>query len=343
MIDLRSDTVTRPTAAMREAIAAAPVGDDVFHDDPSVLALEDRVAGLLGMEDAMYVPSGTMSNQTAIKVHTRPGDVVLAAEHAHIHIHELGAPYVLSGVTLHFVPSDSGSFTGDAVRHAVPERPDSMPSSLYQPVELVAVENTHNAAGGVPWPAERLRDVVEAADALGLAKHMDGARLWNAAVATATPEAEIVAGFDTVSVCFSKGLGAPMGSALVGRKDLITEARRYKQMFGGGFRQAGMMAAGALYALEHHRSRLIEDHANATKLAAGLAETPGVEVDSAATNMVYFSLTAGNAPAFEQRCRDAGVALIAMSERQIRAVCNLHVSSGDIDRALEVMATAAHE
>jgi len=340
MIDLRSDTVTQPTDAMRRAIAEAPVGDDVFHDDPSVLELEETVAELLGMDEAMYVPSGTMSNQTAIKVHTKPGDVVLAADHAHIHIHELGAPYVLSGVTIQFLASENGNFTGDVMRRAVPVIPDSMPSSLFQPVTMVAVENTHNAAGGVPWPMERLRDVVAAADDVAIAKHMDGARLWNAAVALDTTEASLVDGFDTVSVCFSKGLGAPMGSALVGRKDFITQARRYKQMFGGGFRQAGMMAAGALYAVRHHRERLVQDHENATRLAMGLAETPGIEVESSATNMVYFKVRNGSAQSFEARCAATGVALIAMDDITVRVVCNLGVSTQDVDDAVEIIGEA---
>ena len=341
MIDLRSDTITQPTDAMRSAIAEARVGDDVYHDDPTVLELEAHVAELLGMDDAMYVPSGTMSNQAAIKTHTKPGDVVLAAEQAHIHVHELGAPYVLSGVTLQFLPSDGGSFTGDAVRAAVPVIPDSLPSSLFQPVTLVAVENTHNAAGGVPWPMERLSGVVEASREKGVRLHMDGARIWNAAVALGVTEAEIVAGFDTVSVCFSKGLGAPMGSALVGRADLITEARRYKQMLGGGFRQAGMMAAGALHAVRHHRDRLGEDHSNAARLAAGIAETPGLTVGSASTNMVYFTVDSGDAIGFESRCHRAGVAVLAMDAVTIRVVCNLSVSSDDVDDALAVFAEAA--
>ena len=340
MIDLRSDTVTQPTADMRAAIAAAEVGDDVYHDDPTVLALEARVADLLGKDDAMYVPTGTMSNQVALRAHTEPGDVVLAAEQAHIHIHELGAPYALSGVTIQFLPTMLGTFTAEAVRRSVPEIPKSMPSSLFQPVTLLCTENTHNAAGGAYWEPSELHEVAATAHDLGLATHMDGARLWNAAVASGAALADLAAGYDTVSVCFSKGLGAPMGSALVGRQDLITRARRFKQMFGGGFRQAGMMAAGALYAVNHHIERLAEDHDNARRLATGLAETPGIEVDpaSVATNMVYFDVTAMGAHPFAERCADAGVLVLPMDARSIRAVTNLHVSSDDIDQALRVMA-----
>lgn len=340
MIDLRSDTVTRPTPDMRAAIAAAEVGDDVYHDDPSVLALEARVAELLGKDDAMYVPTGTMSNQTALRAHTEPGDVVLAAEHAHIHVHELGAPYALSGVTLHFLPSEAGTFSAASVRNAVPTIPASMPSSLFQPVTLVCTENTHNAAGGTYWSNEALQAVAAMAHELGLATHMDGARLWNAAVASGHSPAELSAGYDTVSVCFSKGLGAPMGSALVGRQDLITRARRFKQMFGGGFRQAGMMAAGALFAVDNHFDRLADDHANAARLAAGLAETSGIEVDPAgvATNMVYFDVTAMGANPFAEQCAAAGVLMLPMSDTTIRAVTNLHVTGEGIDRALRVIA-----
>jgi threonine aldolase len=344
MIDLRSDTVTRPTEAMRRAIADAEVGDDVYHDDPSVLALEARVADLLGKDDAMYVPTGTMSNQAALRAHTEPGDVVLAAVDAHIHLHEMGAPYALAGVTIQFLGEDAGHgrgrFDGAAVRSAVPAIPPSMPASLFQPVKLLCVENTHNAAGGAVWPVELLDEVTATAADMGLGTHMDGARLWNAAVAGGRSEADLAAGFDTVSVCFSKGLGAPMGSALVGRRHLIDRARRFKQMFGGGFRQAGMMAAGALYAVEHHREGLADDHDNARRFAAGLAETPGVEVDASRveTNMVYFDVTAMDAGIFAERCAAAGLAMLPTGGTSIRAVTNLHVTADDIDRALTIVA-----
>lgn len=339
MIDLRSDTITQPTPGMREAIAAAEVGDDVFHDDPTVLALEQHVAELLGKEDAVYVPTGTMSNQIALRTHTDPGDVVLAADAAHIHIHELGAPYVLSGVTLQFLPSERGAFTAEAVQAAVPMIPQSMPSSLFQPVTLMAVENTHNAAGGAVWPLPQLEAVAAAAHANKIATHMDGARIWNATVASEASPAEITAGFDTVSVCFSKGLGAPMGSALVGSHELITTARRFKQMFGGGFRQAGMMAAGALYALRNHQERLADDHANAARFATGLVDIPGISVDvtRVETNMVYFDVDTMPGEVFAERCATAGL-LILPSGQTIRAVFNLHVNQDDIDSALKTVA-----
>lgn len=344
MIDLRSDTVTKPTPEMRKVIAEAAVDDDVFHTDPTVLALEERVAELLGKDDAVYVPTGTMSNQIALRTHSKPGDVVLASTDAHIDSHELGAANAVSGLTITQLPGEAGTFTGEQVRAAMPAPSDSMPQHLFQPVTLVAVENTHNASGGTIWPKVRLDHVTETAAALGVATHMDGARLWNAAIASGTGEAEWAKGFDTISVCFSKGLGAPMGSALVGTRDLIETARRYKQMHGGGFRQAGMMAAGALYAVDHHRERLADDHANAARLAAGLAETPGcsVDTDSVHTNLVYFT-TDRSAQAV---CHDAernGVRMLPMGAHQVRAVTNLGVDSSDVDKALTVIAAALHE
>ena len=339
VVDLRSDTVTKPTEAMRQAIAEAEVGDDVFHDDPSVLALERRVADLLAKDDAMYVPSGTMANQAGLRVHTQPGDVVLAPVDAHVHIHEMGAPYVLSGVTIQFLEGGRGTFAPEDVAAAVPGPSASLPATLFQPVTLLWVENTHNAAGGAVWPPDRLAGVATEAKRLRLATHMDGARLWNAAVATGRSEAELAAGFDTVSVCFSKGLGAPMGSALVGRQDLVDRARFFKQMFGGGFRQAGMMAAAASHAIDHHRPRLADDHANASRLAAGLAEIPGIIVDTAAveTNMVYFDVAAMPAGRLVDLCADQGVLMLPMSVSRIRAVANLGVDATGIDRALHVI------
>jgi threonine aldolase len=342
VVDLRSDTVTKPTAAMRRAIAEAEVGDDVFHDDPSVLALERRVADLLGKDDAMYVPSGTMANQAALRVHTQPGDVVLAPADAHVHIHEMGAPYVLSGVTIQFVDGERGTFRPADVAAAIPRPSPSMPASLFQPITLVWVENTHNSAGGAVWPPDLLASVTAEAKRLRIATHMDGARLWNAAIATGRSEAELAAGFDTVSVCFSKGLGAPMGSALVGRQDLIDRARFFKQMFGGGFRQAGLMAAAARHAVDHHRPRLADDHANASRLATGLAEIPGIAVDAGAveTNMVYFDVVVMPADELVQRCADKAVLMLPMSVSRIRAVANLDVDTAGIDRALAVIEQA---
>ena len=339
MIDLRSDTVTQPTDAMRRAMADAEVGDDVFADDPTVRKLEETVAALLGKQDAMYVPSGTMSNQVALRLHTNPGDVVVAAAGAHIDTHEMGAANALAGLTVAQLPADRGTFLAQQVTAAFPDPPKTIPPHLMQPVTLVAVENTHNSAGGTIWPLEQLNEVSLAARAGGAATHMDGARLWNAAVASGISEAEYSVGFDTVSVCFSKGLGAPVGSALVGSKDLIATARRFKQMYGGGFRQAGIIAAGALYALNNHRDRLSDDHVSASRLAAGLVETPGIELDLASieTNIVYFDVTTKTAAQFCDDLLDNGVAMLPLGKHTVRAVTSLMVGSADIDAALKAI------
>jgi len=290
----------------------------------------------------MYVPSGTMSNQVALRLHTSPGDVVLAAEGAHIDTHEMGGANALAGLTINQLPSERGTFTAQQVTAAFPVPPKSMPAHLAQPVTLMATENTHNGAGGTIWPLEQLAEVAAAARAGGAATHMDGARLWNAAVATGITEAEFAAGFDTVSVCFSKGLGAPVGSALVGSSELIATARRFKQMYGGGFRQAGIIAAGALYALENHRNRLSDDHVSASRLAAGLAESPGVELDLASveTNIVYFNVPNKPAGQFCEDLLENGVAMLPLGKHTVRAVASLMVNSTDIDAAIRAVGMA---
>jgi threonine aldolase len=338
VIDLRSDTVTRPTDAMRAAIAAAPVGDDVYGDDPTVLALETRVAGLLGTEAAVYMPTGTMTNQVAVRAHTEPGDAVFVGPEAHIWLGEAGAPSPIAGVVIRPLPGTRGVFTAGSLRAANPVVDDYTPRALSAPPRLVCLENTHNGAGGSIWPLETQRDVLGAAPELGLATHLDGARLWHAAAATGIPERDYAEGFDSVSVCFSKGLGAPMGSALAGAASFVRRARRFKQLYGGGFRQAGMMAAGALHALAHHRARLPEDHRRAAALAAVLAELPGVviDLDGVETNIIRFRSTGLPAPALARRCREAGVALLAYGPEELRAVLHLDVSDADAERAADV-------
>lgn len=341
MIDLRSDTVTRPSDAMRAAIAAADVGDDVYGDDPTVNRLEERVAGILGTEAAVYVPTGTMANQIAIRAQTEPGDLVITEARSHVLLYEGGAPAALAGVSLLLVPGRYGVFTAEQVREATPQPEPGTPPGLVQPASLVTLENTHNVAGGTIWPLDAMRDVVDTAKSLGLNVHLDGARLWNAAAATGIAAGHYAAGFDTVTVCFSKGLGAPVGSALAGSKDLIDRARRFKAMYGGGFRQAGVIAAGALFALEHNRERLVEDHANCRKFAEALAEMDGVDVDldGVQTNMVYFDVP--EASRFERECRAAGVDLQAVSAGRVRAVFHLDVSSEETTRAIALIAAIA--
>jgi threonine aldolase len=331
MIDLRSDTVTTPTPAMRKAMAEAEVGDDVFGEDSTVKELEEATAEVLGKQAALYVPSGTMGNELAVRLHTSSGDEMLVEAHAHIHNHESGGAAALSGVTSRLIEGRRGIFTAaDLLAHVRPA------DDHHCPPKLVCIENTHNEGSGSVWPMATLAELAAAAKARGLALHMDGARLWNAAAASGVSEAQYAGHCDTVSVCFSKGLGAPVGSALAGRRDLIARARRFRKMWGGGMRQAGIIATGALYALRNHRRRLIEDHANARKLADGLAATAGVELMGTPieTNIVRFRVPGENAAQIAAGLAERGVLVFATGPDAIRAVTHLQVSSADVDQAL---------
>src|SRR5688572_7683407 len=316
-IDLRSDTVTKPTTAMRAAMAAADVGDDVYDEDPTVHALQDRVAALLGMEAALFVPSGTMANQIALRAHTRPGDEVLLGKDSHVWLYESGALAALSGVQTQILPGD-GRFTADAVRAGYRSDADAHAS----PTRVVAVENTHNRAGGAVWDPAELARVAQAARELGMASHVDGARLWNAAVALGVGERDLVRGFDSVSVCLSKGLGAPVGSLVAGGRDFVKRCHRFRKMYGGGMRQAGILAAGGLYALEHHRARLADDHRNARALAEALIGAPGLRVDLAqvATNLVMIELERPRSADVVAAARARGVRLGATGPARIREI-----------------------
>ena len=339
MIDLRSDTVSRPTDAMREAIARADVGDDVYGDDPTINALEERVAEILGKEEAAFMPTGTMTNQVALRTHTEAGDEVLADIKAHIFTNEGGAPGGVSGVMFHPLPGTHGIFTAEDIRLAIRISSPRMPARIGAPQKLLCVENTHNAGGGVIWPLDATKDVAGVAREYGLKTHLDGARLWNASVSSGIREADYAAPFDTVSVCFSKGLGAPVGSALAGSHELIVRARRFKQMFGGGFRQAGILAAGALHAIENHRQRLAEDHRKARRFASGLAELPGIELDTSLvqTNIVRFRLASASAGEFVERCHEGGVAMNPSGRHGVRAVFHLDVAEAMVEQALDVV------
>lgn len=334
-IDLRSDTVTLPTPPMRRAMAEAAVGDDVFGEDPTVNELEAQTAALLGKEAALFVPSGTMANQLAIRSHTEHGDEIVVESSAHIYYYEAGGPAALSGVMCRCVTGRRGIFSG-ADLEAVLRPPDHH----FPPTRLVCIENTHNRGGGSVWRPDQIADVAAVAKRHGLRLHMDGARLWNAATATGVPERDLAAPFDSVSVCFSKGLGAPVGSALAGSNEFIGRARRFRKQFGGGMRQAGIIAAGALYALNNHRSRLAEDHANAKRLAQGLSRLPGIAIDveSVETNIILFRVTAGSATEFVHKLDALGVRMLATGPDTIRAVTNLNVSEEDITVALEIIA-----
>jgi threonine aldolase len=341
MIDLRSDTVTRPSPEMREAMVSAPVGDDVLGDDPTVIRLERYVADLLGKEDAVYVPSGSMANQIGIRVHTRHGDRIVMDAGSHIRIHESGAPATLAGVSIVPLDGDLGVFTPDQVIAAAPRPSPEFPPGLFDPTTLVTMENTHNEAGGTIWPLASMQAVQAAAKRSGLAIHLDGARLWNAAAATGVALNDYASTADTVNVCFSKGLGAPIGSALAGPKELIDRARWFKKMYGGGFRQAGIIAAGALYAVENNRDRLVDDHTHARRFAEAIAGLDGLAVDlrSVQTNLVYFDVS--DAEDFAADLRARGVDTLSLGPTRIRAVFHLDVSEEDTDHAVAVLGDVA--
>lgn len=337
-IDLRSDTVTQPSAAMREAMAKALVGDDVYGEDPTVNELQEEVADLLGKEAALFVPSGTMSNQLALMAQTERGDEVVIGERAHCAWFESGAAAALAGVQF-ATAGHGGLFDADELRAAI------KPASYYLPrTTLVAVENTHNASGGRVFPSAALERIAENARAAGLKLHLDGARLWNAATATGLALAELAAPADSVSVCFSKGLGAPVGSALVGSKPLIERCRRLRKMLGGGMRQSGILAAGALYAVRHNRERLVDDHRHARFFAETIAGCPGVSLDleSVQTNIVLFDIQ-GDAEVLCKGARERGVLISAMGPSSVRAVTHLDVSFDEVREAATAVAAVLGE
>ena len=334
IIDLRSDTVTRPTMPMRQAMAHAEVGDDVLGDDPTVQELERVTASLLGKEAAVFVPSGTMANQLAIRCHTQHGDELLIDAYSHIYWYEGGAPAALSGVNCRVLQGERGIFTANQIRALL--RPANI---HYAPTRLLVLENTHNRGGGSIWPLQQMQEVCGVAREAGISAHLDGARLWNASVASGIAEAGYAKDFDSVSVCFSKGLGAPVGSALAGSKEFIEKARRFRKQFGGGMRQAGILAAGALYALEHNRSRLADDHVNASRLVTGLSDVPGIRVNTAdvVTNMVYIELERNTAVEIAERLRLRNVLMLPTGPTTLRAVTSLEVDAEDIDKSVEVV------
>ncbi len=338
-IDLRSDTVTRPTPAMRAAVQAAEVGDDVFNEDPTVHRLEEKVAALLGKEAALFVPSGTMSNQIAIKVHTRPGDELICDVNCHIYNYEAGGPAALSGVMCRTIEGDYGVMDVGQLEDKI--RPDN---DHYVRTRLVCLENTHNRGGGRVYPIDKVEAVGAWARRNGLLTHLDGARLWNAVVATGVAAAEWARPCDTVSVCFSKGLGAPVGSALAGPRDFVAKARRVRKLFGGGMRQAGVLAAAALYALENHVERLAEDHRNAQVIAQAVADTPGLRLDppDVETNLIFFVVDAelGTAKDVAAALKQRGVLAMATAPQKIRACTHLDVSAAQAERAADAVRQA---
>ena len=341
VIDLRSDTVTRPTAAMREAMARADVGDDQFGEDPSINRLQERVAAMLGLEAALWFPTGTMANQVAIRTLTRPGDEVLAPREAHILWHETGGPAANSGVQVTEIGPGAGRFGPDDVVAARKPRGHM----LQPPTTLIDVENTHNRAGGVVWTVAETLAVTAVARDLGIATFLDGARIWNAAAALGVTVADLASPFDVVSVAFSKGLGAPGGSLLAGSRSFVDAAVRYRRMAGGAMRQVGIFAAAAEHALDHHLERLTDDHANARLLAERLAGSPAFDIDPDAvqTNILVFRTAPDvpDAPTIVGRAREAGVLVVAFNDRTIRAVTHLDVSRDDVAEAGERLVAAA--
>jgi threonine aldolase len=337
-VNLYSDTQTRPTPAMREAIAAADVGDEQSFADPTVLALQDRVAALLGQEAALFLPTGTMCNLIAFRLHIRPGgDEVVLDRTAHPVNFEAGGPAFFAGAMISVLDGDGGRFTPQQVEAAVRPGPNR-----YAPrTRLVSVEQTTNIAGGRVWPLEQVRGVLEVARAHGLRTHLDGARLMNAVVASGVPAADWAGGFDTAWIDFTKGLGAPVGACLAGSRELIDEAWRYKQMLGGAMRQAGIIAAAGLHALDHHVERLAEDHANARALAEGLAEIPGVAIDAATVETNIVIIEVADAAAFCDGMLAAGVRVGPLDARRVRAVTHLDVDRAGIESALEAARAVA--
>ena len=338
VVDLRSDTVTRPTAAMRQAMATAIVGDDVFGDDPTVKELEARVAALTGKQAAVYVPSGTMGNQLAVNALTRPGDEVLLEAESHMRRYEQGGIAASSGCMAHPVTGRGGALAPADVEAAWREPSDEHVARL----SLLCIENTHNRAGGAIVPLESIQAVTAAARVLGMRVHLDGARLWNASVASGVPIAQWASHADTVMMCFSKALGAPIGSILVGDSEVILRARRTRKRWGGAMRQVGIIAAACLHALDHHVTRLAEDHARAKRLAAGFAEAPGVTVIPPDTNIVIAEIgPSALAPGAVLEALEArGVRMVSFGGRRLRAITHLDVDDAGIDLAIEAFRTA---
>lgn len=334
-VDLRSDTVTRPSPGMRAAIAAAEVGDDVLGDDPTVIRLQERMAGMLGQEAALYVPSGSMANQVAIRSVTEPGDEIICAEATHSYNFEAGGPAALSGVSIRPIPGFRGVFTAAEVEALV--RPNNV---HYPRSRMVIIENTNNRGGGSIWPVEQVAEIHAVARRHSLHVHMDGARLMNACVATGRQPTDYTQHVDSVSMCFSKGLGAPIGSIVAGPRPFVTRCHRFRKMFGGGMRQVGILAAAALYALDHNIERLAEDHANARRLAEALAELPGIKLDprTVETNIVIFDVEPGFATAADlvARLRERDVWMLPTAPQKVRAVTHLDVSRDQIEYAIGV-------
>ncbi len=337
-VDLRSDTVTQPTAGMRDAMHTAAVGDDVLGDDPTVRKLEQHLATILGKEAALFVASGTMANAVAIRAHTSPGDEIITETTSHIYQYEGGGYAALSGCSISLVPGENGILNPKDVANAIRKAEGSL--AHYPDGTLVCVENTSNRGGGTCYPQETLDEIARIAHENGCAAHIDGARLFNAVIATGVNPARMVRDYDSISICLSKGLGAPVGSVLVGSAEFIARAHRWRKMFGGGMRQAGVIAACGIYALEHHVERLADDHKRARRLAEAINSMDGftVNLDSVETNMVYIEGVL-SAPQILEKLAAHGIDVLEVGPTAVRAVVHLHITDRDIDRTIEAFST----
>ena len=338
MIDIRSDTVTQPTEGMRKAMLEADVGDDVLGDDPTVIKLQNKAAELLGKEAALYVPSGTMSNIVATRTHTSPGDEIVTEAHSHIYRYEGGAFAALSGCSVALVDGKNGLMTSEQVSSSIRKAEGSL--SHYPNGSLVCVENTAQGGGGSVYSQEAIDDICKVAREKDCKLHMDGARLFNASVASNTDPARMVRDFDSISICLSKGLGAPIGSVLVGSKEDLAQAHRWRKMFGGGMRQAGMMAAAGIYALENNIDRLREDHRRARKFAEALVEMPNfsVNLDTVQSNIVYIGVGKGKSKQMIEKLAKQDIDILDTDDSTIRAVFHLHIGDEDLEKIIEVFA-----
>lgn len=336
VVDLRSDTVTRPTAAMKQAIVQAPLGDDVFGDDPTVIALQEKAAVMLGKEAALFVPTGTMANQVCIRAHTEPGDEIICSGDSHIYLYEGAGFAALSGVSVACVQGEFGILSAQSVRAAI-RAEGSL--SHYPVTSLICLENTANRGGGSTYSMQNILEIAEVAKEKKLKLHLDGARMFNAVVASGIPAQEMAAPFDSISFCLSKGLGCPVGSLIVGSQVFIDRCHRFRKMFGGGMRQAGVLAAAGLYALENHVERMADDHRRARALAEAIGAIDGIQVDleTVKTNMVYIDVsgTGHDASVVVDKLNAQGVALTAVDSEKLRAVTHLDVDDAGIHRAVD--------
>jgi len=340
LIDLRSDTVTRPSAGMREAMRNAEVGDDVNGDDPTVICLQERVANLLGKEAGLFVPSGTMSNAVAVRTHTQPGDEIVTEEDSHLYVYEGGGYAALSGCSIALVPAERGIMNPEDIARKIRKSEGSR--SHYPNGRLVCVENTSNRGGGTCYPIDTLDEIGRIAREKECNLHLDGARLFNAVAASGESPERLTSMFESVSVCLSKGLGAPVGSVLVGSSEFINRAHRWRKIMGGGMRQSGILAAAGLYALDHNLERLEVDHQRARKLAESLAVQPGlsVDLDAVQTNMVYLQ-TEKAADEWVNQLEERGVQCFALGQNLLRLVVHLDLEENQIDRAIEIFSQLA--